>query len=149
MDEGLSGSPLLPGHRVGKHCQPGELIREEKEDGSLDVIGVKGSAFSPDDNGVSVAWVEHPHHGGETDQIRSMIGCLSLVRKVRKNHRLAVCSVGTIAECGEKFGKSITVNRAPRPNYDCHCLIVGIDPGSPDLLELIAAEVLALEAMVV
>lgn len=144
----MSGSPLLPRHHVGKHCQPTELIREEMEDGSFEPVGVRGSAFYPDDDGVSVAWVEHPHHSGEkTDQIRSMIGCMSL-RAIRKSHRLAVYRVGAIVDCGVKFGKLISVDRDPRPNYECHSLIVGIDPGSADLLDLIAAEVLALEAMV-
>ena len=142
-------SPLLREHRVGKHCQPNELLHEEMEDGSLRPIGVRGSAFYPDDNGVSVAWLEHPHHcGGQTDQIQSMIGCLS-IRTIRKSHRIAVYSVGTIVDCGVKFGKPISVNHDPLPNYECHSLIVGIDPGSAYLLDLIAAEVLALEAKVV
>lgn len=149
MDEGLSDGPLLREHRVGKHCQPNELLREEMEDGSFRPIGVRGSAFYPDDNGVSVAWLEHPHHGGkQTDQIQSMISCMS-IRTIRKSHRLAVYRVGAIVDCGVKFGKSISINRDPLPNYKCHSLIVGIDPGSSDLFDLIAAELLALEAMVV
>lgn len=145
----MSSSSLLPEHRVGKHCQPNELIQEDMEDGSVETVGVRGSAFYPDDDGVSVAWVEHPHHSGrQDDQIQSMIGCMR-IRTIRKSHRLAVYRVGAIMDCGVKFGRSISVNRNPLPNYECHGLIVGIDPGSADLLDLIAAEVLALEAMVV
>lgn len=140
-------TPLLPEHHVGKHCQPNDLIPEEMEDGSFRPGGVRGSAFYPDEDGVSVAWVEHPHHTGmQIDQIRSIVDCMSF-RKIRKSHRLAVYRVGAIVDCGVKFGKSISVNHDPQPSYECHSLIVGVDPGSADLLDLIAAEVLALEAM--
>lgn len=141
---------MLPEHHVGKHCQPKELIQEEIEDGSVGPVGVRGSAFYPDVDGVSVAWIEHAHHGGEpTSQIRSSIGCIGHHRNIKKSHRLAVYRVGAITDCGVKFGKPVSVNHDPQPNYECHSLIVGIDPGSADLLDLIAAEVLALEAMVV
>lgn len=148
MDEGLRGTSLLPGHHVGKHCSPKDFIQGEIIGDSPEPLGVRGSAFYPDDDGVSVGWVEHPHHGNElAAQIRSLIGCMSC-RTIKPSHRLAVYRVGAIMDCGVKFGKSISVNRDPQPNYLCHSLVVGIDPGSADLLDLIAAEVLALEAMV-
>lgn len=143
----MSGAPLQPTDHVGKHCQPSELIRVESADGSLVVAGVKGSAFVPDEDGVSVAWVEHPHHTKDgSNPIQAMIGCMSC-RTVRKSHQLALYKVQGIQDCGAKFGKPISAVRDPQPNYDCHSLIVGIDPGSDDLLELIAAECLSMEAM--
>lgn len=143
----MSGTPLHPADHVGKHCQPSELIREELADGSLVVAGVRGTAFFPDEDGVSVAWVEHPHHTKDgSNPVQAMIGCMSC-RIIRKSHQLALFQVQGIQECGAKFGKQISVVRAPEPNYDCHSLIVGIDPSSDDLLELIAAECLSMEAM--
>lgn len=144
----MSGTSLQPTDQVGKHCQPSELIRVELADGSLVATGVKGSAFVPDKDGVSVAWVEHPHHTKDgSNPIQAMIGCMSRRRTVRKSHQLAVYKVQSIQDCGTKFGRPISVVRDPQPNYDCHSLIVGIDPGSEDLLELIAAECLSMEAM--
>ena len=150
MDEGLSGMPLFPEHHVGLHCSKNDLVIREIEGESPEPIGVWRTTFIPDSNGLSVAWVEHPHHGGDsTAQIRSLIGCLSRNRKIKSHHRLAVYRVGSIMECGERFGKSISVNQDPLTGYECHSLVVGIDPESADLLDLIALQLVALEAMVV
>lgn len=142
----MSGTQIPPTDHVGKHCQPKEMIQEELPDGSLATTGVRGTAFLPDEDGVSVAWVEHTHHSTIANPIRAMIGCMSL-RTVRKSHRLALFKVQDIQACGKKFGKSIGVVHDPQPNYDCHALVVGIDPSLSDLLDLIAAECISMEAM--
>ena len=125
------------------------MIQEDMGNGKIESVGVRGTAFIPDVDGVSVAWMQHPHHAGNfANKIQLMIACMR-VRKIKKSHRLAVYPVGKIIECGVKFGKQIIVNHDPQPGYDCHSLVVGIDPEAADLLELIAAEILALEVMVV
>jgi hypothetical protein len=148
VDEELMGLHLQPSDHVGKHCQPSELMQEEQTDGSIIITGVRGSAFIPDDDGLSVAWVEHPHHLADgVTQTQVLVRCMKLQRTVRKSHRLALFRIRDIQDCGTKFGKPISIIRNPLPNYDCHSLIVGIDPNTADLLELIATECIAIEAM--
>jgi len=142
------GLPLQPSDIVGKHCQPSVLMQEVQADDSIIITGVRGSAFVPDDDGLSVAWVEHPHHLADgVTPTQALISCMKSQRTVKKSHRLALIKVQNIQDCGTKFGKSISVIRDPLPSYDCHSLIVGIDPNTADLLELIAAECMAMEAM--
>jgi hypothetical protein len=145
----LIGDRLPPTDHVGKHCQPKELIQGEQADGSLVAIGVRGAAFVPDEDGVSVSWVEHPHHlrKGVAD-IQAVINCMK-IRTIRKSHRLACYKIQSIQDCGAKFGKTISVLHDPQPNYDCHALITGIDREAADLLDLIAAECVSIEAMLV
>lgn len=147
MDEKLTGEMLPPTDHVGRHCQPRELISDEQADGSLVVVGVRGSAFSPDADGVSVAWIEHPHHqrAGVT-AIQAVVDCMK-IRTVRRSHRLARYKIQTIKDCGAKFGRDIGVMHDPQPNYACHALITGLDPNTADLLDLIAAECASIEAM--
>lgn len=138
---------LQASDQVGKHCQPSELIQDELADGSIVINGVRGAAFTPDEDGVSVAWVEHPHHSRDgISAIQAMIGCMK-IRKVRKSHRMALYKIQSIQDCGAKFGKDISVVHDPQQNYDCHALIRGLDPEAVDLLDLIAAECISMEAM--
>ena len=149
LDEKLTGDLLPPTDHVGKHCQPKELIQDEQADGSLVAVGVRGAAFFPDEDGVSVAWVEHPHHPKDgVAAIQAMINCMK-IRTVRKSHRLACYKIQNIQDCGAKFSKNISVMHDPQSNYDCHALIKGIDPNAVDLLDLIAAECVSIEAMLV
>ena len=146
----MTGDLLQASDQVGKHCQPSEMIQGELTDGSIGAIGVKGVAFTPDEDGASVAWVEHPHHSRDgISAIQAMIGCMKTQRTVRKSHRLALHKIQTLQDCGAKFGKDIAVVHAPLPNYECHALITGLDPNAADLLDLIAAECMSMEAMLV
>lgn len=133
---------------VGKHCQPKELLTQERDDGTLEAVGVAGNAFFPDEDGVSVGWVEHIHHDNlpHADRLSKLIGCMG-VRTIRKSHRLAVLKVGSIVDCGTRIGKTVSVVPDPQPNFDCHSLIVGIEPSAADLQALIAAEIIAMEVM--
>ena len=76
-----------------------------------------------------------------------MIGCMKTQRTVRKSHRLAIYRVQSIQDCGIKFGKALSVVQDPQSNYDCHALVMGLDPNAADLLDLIAAECISIEAM--
>jgi hypothetical protein len=76
-----------------------------------------------------------------------MIGCIKTQRTVRASHRLAICKIQTLQDCGVKFGKDITVEHDPLTNYECHALIKGLDPNGAELLDLIAAECMSMEAM--
>lgn len=142
----MKGDRIPSDHTVGKHCQPNELVQEEDAYGNLVATGVRGEAFIPDDDGVSVGWLEQ-HEGSREQQIRSMVSCMQSSRTVRKSHRLALLSVGVISECGSKTGYDVWVEHDPAAGFDCHSLIVGIDPKRKELMELIAAEILSLEVM--
>lgn len=144
----MTGDIIQASDHVGKHCQPKELIQEELADGSIVSNGVRGTAFTPDEDGVSIAWVEHPHHAQSgMSAIQAMISCMKIQRTVRKSHRLAVYKVQSIQDSGTKFGKEISVVHDPQGRYECHALIKGIDRNLGDLLELIAAECISMEAM--
>ena len=76
-----------------------------------------------------------------------MISCMRTQRTVRQSHKLALYRVQSIQDSGTKFGKEISVVHDPLEGYECHALIKGIDPNVGDLLELIAAECISMEAM--
>jgi hypothetical protein len=84
----VKGEPLPAEHHVARHCNPTDLIITGGEP-----TGVKGSAFVPDADGVSVNWLEF--FGGSRQHnvsgVRSVIN-----RQARKTHRLAVLNVGMI-----------------------------------------------------
>lgn len=144
----MTGDIIQLSDLVGKHCQPKELIQEELADGTVVSSGVRGTAFTPDEDGVSVAWVEHPHHvQSGVSPVQAMISCMKNQRTVRKSHKLALYKVQSIQDSGNKFGKEISVVHDPLDGYECHGLIKGIDPNAGDLLELIAAECISMEAM--
>jgi hypothetical protein len=144
----LTGDLLQATDQVGKHCQPKELIQDELADGSIVIKGVRGVAFTPDADGVSVAWLGHPHHvQSGVSAVQAMISCMKTQRTVRKSHQLALYKVQSIQDSGTKFGKEISVVHDPLEGYECHALIKGIDPNAADLLELIAAECISMEAM--
>lgn len=139
----MKGDRLPSDHTIGKHCQPNELVQEEDANGNLVATGVRGAAFIPDEDGVSVGWLEQ-HQGTREHQIRSMVSCMQSSRTVRKSHRLALLSVGVISECGSKTGNDVWVEHDPVDSFDCHSLIVGIDPEKEELMELIATRILSL-----
>lgn len=136
---------ILDAHTIGKHCQPRDLITDDV-DGQLVVNGVNASAFVPDDDGVSVAWIEY-YQGSQADQIQQALECMCRQRTVRKNHRLALFEVGTVKNCGFRCGKQLDVITDGYEGYECHSLITGVDQDCNDLMNLIALNYLSLHLM--
>lgn len=122
----------------------------EDANGDLIAVGVKSSAFFPDNDGVSVGWLEHEHHVGDRNQqICSMVNCICNHRKIKRSHRLALLPINAILRCGNFRGAHLWVEHDPIQGYECHSLICGIDPNEGELIALIATEILSLEVMLV
>lgn len=145
MGKVLSGKPLPPMDSIARHCNVKMLIPNPVAIGSSpSYSGVNGEAFnsSKDSDGISVLWVEHNHHNV---LLADTVKCLNSNRSVKRSHRLAVISVQTVLNCGSVLGQSLSVCGDPLPNFDCHSLILGINPDLPELFDLIASEILAIE----
>lgn len=142
----MSKYTLQAEHTVGVHCSPARLITQEGDNGELIPVGVSHEAFIPDDDGVSVSWVEHPHH--QSPKQDSMIRCLVSNRRVKATHRAAVLKVGAIIQCGSKMGQPLQVEHDPYEDYECHSLIKGLNDKNTELQGLIATGLLSLEVMI-
>ena len=147
MDETLKGDIVPPNHTIGIHCQPKDLMQDEDETGKIVPIGVNASVFEPDDDGLSVGWLEY-FEGTSEFQMSKVIDCMK-VRAVRKSHRLALFNVGQVLKCGEQVNIEIEVSHDPQDKYECHSLITGYDSSKTELMGLIALEVMSLNVMVV
>lgn len=92
-------------HHVARHCSPTDLII-----GSAgEPTGIKGSAFAPHADGVSVNWLEF--FGGSRQHnvsgVRSVIN-----RQARRTHRLAILNVAAINSVQNATG-TLTVVEDP------------------------------------
>lgn len=146
MGTAISVKPLPSRDHVARHCNVNMLIQNPDPTDPTDIYsGVNGEAFnsSKDIDGISVLWVEHIHHHNKS--LPDVMKCLNKNRSVKRSHRLAVIGVQTIINCGSKLGENLVVCSDPLSNYDCHSLIVGINPDLPELFDLIASEVLSIE----
>lgn len=74
MDETLKGDIVLSNHSVGIHCQPSDLMQDEDETGKIIPIGVNASIFQPDEDGLSVGWLEY-FEGTSEFQMSQVIDC--------------------------------------------------------------------------
>lgn len=134
---------MLPeADHVVAHC----TARVLNDDGS-----VSGTVFRVDPDGVSVSWLEHRSH--PEPRIRAVQQCITNGgRTLKPSHKLAIFNVASIKECGRLFGKQLAVTSSPIPawNYLCHSSIQGLTSNDDDnaVLELIATEVIAIEAVV-
>lgn len=148
MDETLKGDIVLSNHSVGIHCQPSDLMQDEDETGKIIPIGVNASIFQPDEDGLSVGWLEY-FEGTSEFQMSQVIDCMKARRTVRKSHRLALFNAGEILKCGKQVGIDIKVIHDPQDNYECHSLVTGYDSTKTELMALIAVQFLSLNVMMI
>jgi hypothetical protein len=98
--------------------------------------GLFPSAFEPDDEGVSVTWLEffpEPY----AHQLNEVRAAISKRRKIRKSNGLAVLDVGKIVSVGKSLSAELQVVHDPDlelgKENPAHSLILGIHPGHDDL----------------
>jgi len=142
----LKGDSLPATDTLGKHCQPKELEQGEDENGTVISIGVLGSAFIPDEDGLSMGWLEY-YKGDRDSQLSQLIECLSAQRTVRKSHKLALIKIQNLIATGIRNHKNIEVKHDPLTGYESHSLITGYDSNDSELMEMIALEISSLNAM--
>lgn len=112
------------------HCQkPGMEF-----DASGDPASINRDAFRVDDDGISINWIEFD--GGD---LAATCLLLATVRKVRKNHRVAVINVGSAEKLGNEANKTIAAIHDPieqpeKPNPG-HALLTGVGDNDNDLLD--------------
>lgn len=146
MDEALKGDIVPPCDTVGKHCNNNDLITEPDATGKQIPIGINADSLIPDDDGLSVGWLQC-FDGDLEFQINKVISCIKTQRTPKKSHRLALFNVGQILKCGQLQGLDLAVIHDPYDNYECHSLITGYDSTKTTLMGLIALEVMSLNVM--
>ena len=146
MDETLNINLIHPNHTVGKHCNNNDLMTEPDSTGKQLPIGINADSLIPDDDGLSVGWLEY-FDGDVEFQINKVISCITTQRIPKKSHRLALFNVGKILKCGQLQGLDLAVIHDPYDNYECHSLITGYDSTKTELMGLIALEVMSLNVM--
>jgi hypothetical protein len=138
----MRGDALPPEHHVLRHCRQGDL---KVEDGTI--RGVYPDAFDPDDDGISVTWMEY-FGGSAVEQLIAARAAMDRGRKLRPSNRLAKLRVGTVVVISEAAGKIVTVIHDPieeppeRENVG-HSLIQGIASNDDDLRNRLANSVSA------
>lgn len=145
MDDCLKGDPIVPDHHVLRHCRRDDLQCEA--DGSIS--GVFPDAFVPDEDGLSVTWVEH-FPGGWTAQIAAAKDAMSRRRMVRASNRLAVLSVERILRISDQLGKHLAVIHDPDETEGKenpgHSLITGYSEDDADVTNLLITTCVGFEA---
>jgi hypothetical protein len=137
----MKGDELPPAHHVLRHCRQGDL---KVEDGTI--RGVFPYAFEPDDDGISVTWMEF-FGGLPVEQLIAARAAMDRGRRLRESNRLAKLKVITILAAGAAVKKVLSVVHDPieqppeRENLG-HSLVQGIAADDDDLRNRIANSVL-------
>jgi hypothetical protein len=106
----VKGDALPPEDHVARHCNPTDLFIN----GAGEPFAVKGSAFVPDSDGVSVNWLEF--FGGTREHNISGVRSVTK-RQARKSHRLAILSVGAITAIQNTVGAFLKVIEDPDDRF--------------------------------
>jgi hypothetical protein len=129
----VKGDKIPLTDHIALHCPP--LAFEVNPDQSYG--GLKIDAFSVDDDGISVDWVEHEQ--GPFEECFEKTCCrIASPRSVRRSHRCAILNVGEIIQTVAASGRDVAVVHdpvePPNPNPNpAHSLIKGCVPDD-DLL---------------
>ena len=141
LDGPMKGDDVPPAHHVLRHCRQGDL---KVEDGTIK--GVYPDAFEPDDDGISVTWMEY-FGGSPIEQLAAARAAMDRGRRLRASNRLAKLKVSAILAAGEAVKRVLSVVHDPieqppeRENLG-HSLIGGIATDDDDLRNRIANGVL-------
>ena len=139
MDGGVKGDPLPPVDHVLRHC----LQRQLKTEADGTIRGVFPDAFDPDEDGVSVTWMEYFQGASIADQIAAARAAMYRGMRPRAGNRLAKLNVGAVLSEGQALGTSLSIIHDPiedppeRANHG-HSLLVGVTHGDEDLKNRLA-----------
>jgi hypothetical protein len=138
----MRGDAIPPENHVFRHCRKGDL----KWDPDGTIRGVFPDAFEPDEDGISVTWMEF-FGGSPAEQLEAARAAMDRARRLRASNRLAKLKVSTILAAGEEVKRVLFVVHDPieqpqeRENLG-HSLIQGIAVDDDDLRNRIANGVL-------
>jgi hypothetical protein len=110
------------------------------------IRGVYPDAFEPDDDGISVTWMEY-FGGVPAEQLVAARAAMDRGRRLRESNRLARLKVNTILTAGAAVKRTLSVVHDPieqpleRENLG-HSLVQGITTDDDDLRNRIANSVL-------
>jgi hypothetical protein len=134
----MRGDALPPEHHVLRHCRKGDL----KCDPDGTIRGVFPDAFAPDEDGISVTWMDY-FGGSPPEQLEAARAAMDRGRRLRASNRLAKLKVSTILAAGEAVKRILAVVHDPieqppeRANLG-HSLVQGIAADDDDLRNRIA-----------
>jgi hypothetical protein len=133
----MKDDPIPPDHHVLRHCRQRDL----KEENGV-IRGVFPHAFEPDDDGISVTWMEY-FGGSPAEQLVAARAAMDRGRKLRVSNRLAKLNVGAILAASNAIKRTLSVIHDPieqpleKENLG-HSLIQGIGNDDDDLRNRIA-----------
>ena len=142
----MKGDDLPPEDHILRHCRKGDL----KTEADGEILGVFPSAFEPDNDGISVTWIEY-FAGSWLEKLAAAREALARGLTLRLSHRLALLNVGEVVDAGEAVGALMRVIHdpieTPLDNENlAHSLIVGVTADQHELMNRIANLVISLEA---
>ena len=135
----MKGDPLPPSNHVLRHCRQRDLKRDGPD---APVRGVFPYAFEPDEEGVSVTWMEY-FGGSAPEQLTAALAAMERGRRLRAGNRLAKLRVSAILAAGRSVEKVLRVihdpiEAPPEKENLGHSLIQGIAADDDDLRNRIA-----------
>src|SRR5438045_2650945 len=98
----MRGDALPGDDHILRHCR----TRDLKCDPDGTIRGVFPHAFEPDEDGISVTWMEY-FGGSVTEQLVAARAAMNRGRKLRASNRLAKMKVSAILGAGETVGKTL------------------------------------------
>jgi hypothetical protein len=138
----MRGDPVPPEHHVLRHCRKGDL----KCDPDGTIRGVFPDAFEPDEDGISVTWMEY-FGGSPAEQLEAARAAMDRGRRLRASNRLAKLKVSMILAAGKAVKRVLAVvhdpiDQSPERENLGHSLVQGITADDDDLRNRIANGVL-------
>ena len=131
---------LPPDHHVVRYVPFGRTRRDEDDN----VVGIYAEAFrrKPDEDGLSVTWIEH-FAGGWDDQLQAAVTAIGHAQKVGAKSAFAWAQVGHIHDVCSARSHRIRIIHLPEDNNSGHSEIRQLPRDDEQLLETLAAEAFA------
>src|ERR1700728_2846656 len=104
----MKGDDLPSSDHVLRQCRQGDL----KYDPDGTIRGVFPDALQPDEDGISVTWLEF-FEGSPSEQLTAARAAMNRGRRLRVSNRLARLNVGYVLSVGISLRRSVSVVHDP------------------------------------